>query len=306
MVNLEMHAPMRAQSVPLAGGDAGIQQTIRAMRNLIEQGKKDPVIHELAADILHRAQVPAHDHLGEARAIGEAVYRNVRFTRDVYGKETLHAAREVARLRIGDCDDFVILICSLLGTIGHKTRIVTVSNHPEDPSQFSHVYPETYVNSRWVPVDFARRSPEFGKAPESYFRKREWSTTSDEYIDIEGLNGQTMGYDPRRLPMAYRVNVEPRFRARPPYGMGNYGARALSGLRGLGDATDILTALTPLVQAGTTGAANIIRAENTPSYAPPNFGIPSTLPGTIGGISTGTMMIGGLAVLALVVFGGKH
>src|ERR1700732_2130403 len=177
MLNLEMHAPMRAQSMPLLEGDAGIAQTIQAMRNLIEQGKKDPVIHELAAQILHRGRVAAHDSAGEARAVGEAVYRNVRFTRDVYGKETLHAARDIVRLRIGDCDDFVILICSLLGTIGHKTRIVTVSNHPEDPEQFSHVYPETFVNGRWVAVDYARRSPAFGKAPENYFRKRVWDTS---------------------------------------------------------------------------------------------------------------------------------
>ena len=163
---------MRAQSMPLLEGDAGIAQTIQAMRQLIDQGKKDPVIHELAAQILHRGRVAAHDSAGEARAVGEAVYRNVRFTRDVYGKETLHAARDIVRLRIGDCDDFVILICSLLGTIGHKTRIVTVSNHPEDPGQFSHVYPETFVNGRWVAVDYARRSPAFGKAPASPMPKQ--------------------------------------------------------------------------------------------------------------------------------------
>jgi hypothetical protein len=310
---------MKAQAVPMAAGDAGTQQTIRAMRRLIDEGKKDPIIHELAAQILQRARVPAHDHQGEARAVGEAVYRNVRFTRDVYGKETLHAARDIVRLRIGDCDDFTILICALLGTIGHKTRIVTVSNHPEDPSQFSHVYPETCVNGRWIPVDYARRAPSFGKGPERYFRRREWSTSSDDYVDIEGLNGQrSMGYDPTRLPLAYRANVNEairqglRRRPRPPQGMGSYGVPGLR--RGLGvDWSSIASA----IQAGTTGAANIITAERAapqnlfpttaigqPQASP--FGYPQTYPvSSFGGISTSTLLLGGLGILAVVLVAGR-
>jgi len=132
MLNFEPSAvplhPMHMTSARLSGGDRGVEQTIDAMKRLIQEGKKDPLIHECAANILRNARVPAFDWHGEIRAIGEWVSRNVRFTRDVYGKETLHSAREIVRLGIGDCDDFTILICALLGTVGVKTRIVTISS----------------------------------------------------------------------------------------------------------------------------------------------------------------------------------
>src|SRR5258705_297323 len=115
MVNLEMvrgGRGMKAESFPLAGGDAGIEQTVRAMCRLIEKGKKDPIVHETAARIIREAGVPSYDWGGEARAMFQWVLQHIRFTRDVYGKETLHAAPEILRLGIGDCDDFTILLCS--------------------------------------------------------------------------------------------------------------------------------------------------------------------------------------------------
>jgi hypothetical protein len=46
VMTFERYAPMRAQSFPLAEGDAGVSQTVRAIRQLIEHGKEDPRIHE--------------------------------------------------------------------------------------------------------------------------------------------------------------------------------------------------------------------------------------------------------------------
>lgn len=320
---------MNVSAVPLAGGDAGVQQTIRAMRRLIEQGKKDPLIHELAAQILQRAGVAAFDWRGEVQAIGEAVGRNVRFTRDVTGKETLHAARDIVRLRIGDCDDFTILICSLLETIGCRTRIVTVSNHPEDPGQFSHVYPEALVQGEWIPVDFARRSPSFGKGPENYFRKRVWQG-ADDYEDVAGLSG---GSTMRRqlsgalqLPRAYRADSIPQFRQRhraaPVIGVGHYGK---PGMKGLGDFSDTADSIAQLITAGTSGAASIIRS-TIPGLSP--FGLPGSAgsvynpatgqyynpatgavvsaSGSIAGIPSSYLLLGGLGVLALLLVKGRN
>jgi len=184
---------MRAHSVPLAGGDDGIAQTIHAMNRLIDQGKKDPAIHEKAAEIIRAAKCPAdylpHGRVAAIRAIGEWVGRNIRYTPDVTGKETLHGATDVIRLGIGDCDDFTILICSMLGTIGVSCRIVTISSHSLDPAQFTHVFPEALAGQRWIPIDFARRNPRFGKGPERWARRRHWKTTSDEYEDVAGLAG---------------------------------------------------------------------------------------------------------------------
>lgn len=306
-------AGMNMEAFPLADGDAGVAQTIRAMRKLIEEGKKDPQIHELAAQIVR--SVRPFDWMGEVRAIGEWVGRNIRFTRDVTGKETLHAARDIVRLGIGDCDDFTILICSLLGTVGVRCKIVTISNHPEDPTQFSHVYPEALVNGRWIPVDFARRYAAFGKGPESYYRKREWSASSDDYVDVEGLGAATV---PSLLPGAYRTDVpDPRLRrlrSTPFLGVGNYGRPAMRRVHRMGDFEDTAGAISQLITAGGQTAANIISAERASPYNlfPTTAGGSRAVPvstqspllttpvGTIGGISTGTLVLGGLALFALI------
>jgi hypothetical protein len=299
MLNLESRMPMR--STPLLDGDAGVSQTIQAMRSLIDAGKKDPTIHETAAWIIRCAHVRPFDWMGEVKALGKWVGRNIRFTRDVYGKETLHAAPDILRLRIGDCDDFTILLCSLLGTIGVKTRIVTISNHMEDPEQFSHVYPEALVNDQWIPVDFARRNARFGKGPETYFRKRLWSTSSDEYADVSGLNGYGLQENrnwgtlsgsysraalagPSDRPGAFRFSANPQAaispRRKPRYktmiGLGHYGRRGIAEMHGMGDAA---TDAAALLAVGTTGAANIITAENS------QFGVPYTNP--FGGAGAG-------------------
>jgi hypothetical protein len=314
---------MKVSAIPLPGGDRGTEITVQKMRGLIEQGKKDPVVHELAAWILHRYKVPAFDWSGEARAIGEAVWRNVRFTRDVTHKETLHSAAEIIRLKIGDCDDFSILICSLLESIGAETRLVTVSNHREDPSQFSHIYPEVKIEGKWVPVDFARRFPSFGKGPEHFYRKRVWDVDSDAYTDVQGLRGfgaMRLGYNPYALPGAYRVNQNPQFqrlRATPFLGQGRYGLR---GLRSLGDDSFDWSTVTNAITGATTGAANIIAAERASPYnlvpttstavaARSPYGVPVTpavVPGSIAGISSSTLLLLlGAGAIALFAAGEK-
>jgi hypothetical protein len=387
MVNLEMVRSTRVQSIPLASGDAGVEQTIRAMRRLIEQGKKDPIVHETAAMILRGANVPAFNWSGEVRAIYSWVLQNIRFTRDVYGKETLHSAPEILRLRIGDCDDFTILLCSLLGTIGHKTRIVTIAK-PEDERNFSHVFPQVCLDGAWVTIDAARRNAAIGRNPENTERVRVWDTASDHFVDVQGLNGEAAGRSPNALPGAYPAWVaDPRFRSLRGHtirGVGHYGVgevgsvlsgmRATSGdpvaqeqfrkqmavqmpvatrnddsrrqlmkklrfiapdgaaveyaarslgemrimnaramKRGLGiDWGDITSA----IEAGTTGAANIISATRASpynlfpttaaggrSYAPPSAYPPAA--GTaFGGISTGTLLLGGLGILAVAMIAG--
>ena len=130
-----------------------VGQTVQYMRQLIDQGKKDPTVHERAAWILNAYHVPAFDFEGEYRAVFHWITKSIRWTRDPTGKEGLHSAAEILRLRIGDCDDFSILMCAMLGTIGHRTRLVTISNHPEDPETFSHIYPEVRLHDKWIPMD---------------------------------------------------------------------------------------------------------------------------------------------------------
>lgn len=248
--------PMNAVSMAIPEGDPGTIATIDQMRRLIDHGMKDPYIHELSAGIINLAGVRAFDWMGEARAVYNWVRQHIRFTRDVRGKETLHAASDIVRLGIGDCDDFTILICSLMGTIGAKCSIVTVASDPRDPDLFSHVYPEVSINGRWVTMDAARRDPRFGLAPANYFRKRRWDATSPDYQDIAGL-GSAGGAAARARPVL-------KFRRRNPWG----GLGRVRGLRGLGQpSTSPNTAQLPAdITAATVGISDIISASRANPY----------------------------------------
>lgn len=248
---------MKLTRIPHLDGDPGVAQTIQQMRRLIEHGKKDPQIHELAASIVRR--VAPYDGsaaiaTAEAKAIFEAALRNVRFTRDVHGHETLHAAPDIVRLGIADCDDFTVLICSLLLSVGAPCRIITIATDPD--GEFSHVYPEVEINGRWIAMDAARQHAAFGRSPERYTRKRAWSVDSEGYADMRGLGDGRQSIAPREGPQgAWRQSVYPPFRAaairaaggrtmtgtylsafpvapphqrfhRPPIGTGNYGVPA--------------------------------------------------------------------------------
>ncbi len=331
---------MNVQRIPHLDGDPGVAQTIRQMRRLIDQGKSDAQIHELAARILTSARVPAFDWQREARAIFDWVQRNIRFTRDVEGHETLHGAADIVRLGIGDCDDFTVLTLSLAGSIGAQGRIVTISTDPSEAREFTHVYPEVEVNGRWISLDAARLHPAFGKSPERYTRKRAWALDSQEYTDMAGLRTSIApGQGPQG---AWRQDVVPAFRVnaagkpaggfgsylsappipppaqrrkKVPQGFGNYG-RAAARKIGLGDWTDDVDwgGISQAIGAGTTGAAQIIRAETQPAplpgytYNAAGQLVPLTAATSIStsslfaGISGNTLLLlglGGIALLAL-------
>lgn len=185
-------------AVPLLSGDAGVAQTIELMRKLIDAGVKDPKINQYAIDALRNSGAPQHDPLSAAKAIFDTVSANFYFVNDPVGpsgtKETLRWPRVTLELKAGDCDDFTVLICSLLGTIGESTRIVTVASDPRDPQQFTHVYPEVEINGDWIPVDVARPGAQFGLAPEHVYRKKIWSCTDSSAAEVSGVRHSLAGY----------------------------------------------------------------------------------------------------------------
>jgi hypothetical protein len=231
-------------SLPLADGDQGTAQTIARIRKLVHQGMCDQFVNRSAIQIVRGAGIQQFDFAGEVKAIYEWVKRNIRFTKDIAGIETLRTAREILLVRAGDCDDInSILLSSLLATIGHDVRLVTISSDPEAPRVFSHIYIEVEMGGEWVPLDSARRDPAFGRGPHSYFRKRIWSLTNSGFQDVQGLGG--------------------------------YYARAgRSGrMRRMGDFDDIASDLSQIIGSAGTATASIIRASSTPSIGVPGFAV---------------------------------
>ncbi len=183
----------RSYSMPLLGGDPGTEQTINAIRSIVDESWKNPEVVNRAARIVIEAGVPQFDSLGQVRAIYDWVARNFYFIPDPVSKENLRTPPELLRLAdlglgSGDCDDInAILLPSLLGAVGFETRLVTIAANPSSPEEFSHVYAEVLVDGQWIPVDAARQGAEFGLAPGNSFRARVWSLTDTGYQDQPAL-----------------------------------------------------------------------------------------------------------------------
>lgn len=139
---------------------AGTNSTLMLMRTLVQRFKKDSVIRETAISLVSQAK--QRDWTAEAGLLYEYVRDRIRYVRDVAGVETLQTPPVTMELEAGDCDDKSTLLAALLASIGHPSRFVATGY--KEPGRYSHVYVETKIGDRWVPLDPTTDKP-FGWVP---------------------------------------------------------------------------------------------------------------------------------------------
>lgn len=133
----------------LPDGPEGVLATLKYMAGLIKRGKTHPAIRNKAASLVQ--QLKQKDYYGEICTLFDFVQNNIRYVRDVDGVETVHFPEQILAQEWGDCDDKVILLGSLLQSIGHPIRLVAVGFQPHN---FSHVFLDTsFGRGRWLPLD---------------------------------------------------------------------------------------------------------------------------------------------------------
>lgn len=309
------HGRYSLQSEPLLDGDDGTAQTIAWIRQLVDQGKKDPFVNRFTGTLLRRAGVAPYDDAGEIRAIFEGVLRHVRFTKDPEGKECLRPARTTLEWGFGDCDDInAILLPSMLGTVGYRTRIVTIASHPAAPAQFTHVYCEVLFRGRWVALDAARKGTKIGVPPSRHFRKRVWSIDEDTFQDVRGI-GCEAGRPCARCAMRRRslgavmthYRLGPLGRVYRASGLGQDGTSF-----DWGSFTDIANTIgkntTAIITAARAPAGVVYPSMATYPSVPgllPGGGVSASVgvPGVsaVGALSSNTLLLGGLALVAVVL-----
>ncbi len=138
----------------------GTHTTLKLMAGLVSQFKRDPMIRDTSISLV--AGLRPRDWSGEARVIFEYVRDRIRYTRDITGVETLQTPPVTMELEAGDCDDKSVLLATLLESIGHPTRFVATGYRA--PKSFSHVYVESLLGTKWIPMDATVDKP-FGWSP---------------------------------------------------------------------------------------------------------------------------------------------
>lgn len=186
---------------PLLTGERGTAQTVRVMRQLVDEAQADPEFVRFAIDLVRN--VPEYDELGEVSALYSWVLGNIRYTKDPINKEKLYPPKETLRIGAGDCDDMATLLAALTAAIGYRSRLVTIGADPDYPQDFSHVYAEVEApagSENWIPLDAARPGAAFGVEAPAWTRKRTWSLTDDGYSDVRGVRGLAgLGQDSNQI-----------------------------------------------------------------------------------------------------------
>src|SRR5882672_2358268 len=132
---------MRGQLIPsslrlnIPEGARGTRETLKHMRQLVQQGKANLENRDLANRIT--AGVPAKDWAGELCALFEWVRGNIRYALDPNDLETIQGPATTLALGYGDCDDLAVLLATLCECAGHPCCFVALGF--QQPGDFSHV-----------------------------------------------------------------------------------------------------------------------------------------------------------------------
>jgi len=140
------------QEIP--SGKAGVNTTLKIMRQLVRANKTDISIRELALSLVKGNK--QKDWLNEIKNIHEYVRDKIRYVRDIDGIETIQTPERTIYYGQGDCDDKSVLVATLLATIGHPTRFVAIGLQP---GSFCHVYVETKIANKWIGVETTENVP---------------------------------------------------------------------------------------------------------------------------------------------------
>jgi len=135
------------QAIP--DGPKGINQTLRIMRQLTRDGKRQySPFRELALSLVERNG--NKDWYGEVRDVYQFVRDKIRYVKDIRGIETLATPEMTLQIGQGDCDDKSVLLATLLESIGHPTRFVALSF---TPGNYAHVLVESKIGDKWIPLE---------------------------------------------------------------------------------------------------------------------------------------------------------
>ena len=158
--------PTRSKTVVIPNGRAGIVQTLAQMRAYADEYKVTPLVRETATRLVKT--LPQKDYFNEIRALFNYVRDSIRYTRDIYGVETVQTPQYTLEHRVGDCDDKATLLASLLESIGFETRFHAMGRKV---GGICHVIVEVRnpVTGLWIPLE-TTQNVEMGWMPPDVYQ----------------------------------------------------------------------------------------------------------------------------------------
>ena len=134
---------------PLVDGISGTYQTLREMARIVREDSTDLRVRAIAESIV--SGCAGHEFECEVQAIFSYCRDAITYRRDPIEQERIQdTLRTVHLFNSGDCDDKIVCLAGLLGSLGHKSRFVIIGPRAE---KFTHVYLEVQTKGGWLPLD---------------------------------------------------------------------------------------------------------------------------------------------------------
>ena len=142
------------QEIP--NGLAGTIATIDLMKQFVAESQQRPTTRLTALNILRTAGVDSKNEAAAAHALYSWIKKNISYIKDPIDVETVQAPEITLQNHGGDCDDHAVLMAALAENIGIESKFSVIGN---DENNFSHVFPEIYINRKWTPADTTSAIP---------------------------------------------------------------------------------------------------------------------------------------------------
>ncbi len=161
-----------SQIIPLPTGDAGVALTLSHLRQFVSISQTSELAHAAVQDAL--AGTPEKNAGAEAAAIVGWIRQRYHYIQDPVEVELVHDPRYLLRqidrqgFFMGDCDDASVLLATLLETAGYPTRFVVQGDSGES---YAHVLVEAQLDGTWTPIDLTNRSATVGWKPSGVGRE---------------------------------------------------------------------------------------------------------------------------------------
>ncbi len=152
----------------------GIEDRIKHIQGRISKGKVNPKVYEFtrkatSAKCGDKWCVEEKDNVGEAKAVFEAIRKNVRYTSDILGIDTYQHPKHTLSLGSGDCDDYSSLICATMLSLGIPCRLKVIRT--KDANEWNHIYAQAGFPranpTKWITMDASVPKPFGWEAPAS-------------------------------------------------------------------------------------------------------------------------------------------
>ena len=131
------------------------EETLVWMQRLALMDQDNPQIRDLAEKIV--SGVLQRDYASEYAAVLNWVRMNVRYVRDPVTIEQVKTPKATMETRAGDCDDMAVLIASLVGHLGGRSRFSAGAfvRGPTGRPMLAHVWAEAFdpVSGAWIVLD---------------------------------------------------------------------------------------------------------------------------------------------------------